>query len=372
MTPYADPGVNAWAREKQSLLGLTNPNESAGQCHPTARRQWHPTRGFTLIELLVVIGIMLALGAVMIPAMRPAMESRRIREAARQVNVYLGTARNRAIETGRPAGVIFVRDPNLPQACVTLQQAEVPPPYAGDWEQSRIISVQGSNPNEVVVAFPGMESPFDVPGNPNHLVHNGDRLQLNYQGPTWTILNITGPQAGPWQLTCSSTQTTQLPLCPIVGGQPSPLPFQFFRQPVASSTPAVTLPAQMAVDLVFSGSHTHPFGVGPPFVFDHSSPVVIMFSPNGSLDSFYLGGVRSHALEPIHLLIGRRDRVTLDLGPPYTPPAEDGRRNWQDTNNLWVTAFPQAGLVTTAQVRAASNFEECCGFAHEGQRMGGQ
>ena len=30
MTPHADPGVNAWAREKQSLLALTNPIESSG------------------------------------------------------------------------------------------------------------------------------------------------------------------------------------------------------------------------------------------------------------------------------------------------------------------------------------------------------
>lgn len=158
------------------------------------------------------------------------------------------------------------------------------------------------------------------------------------------------------------------------------MPFQFFRQPVATSTPSVTLPAQTAVDLVHSGSDSVKFFVtygGTPVVADPTSPVVILFSPNGAMDSFYLGGVRSPALEPIHFLVGRRERVTLDLiplppGPSYTPAAADGRWNWQDLNNLWVTAFPQTGLVTTAQVHAGLTLEESCRFAHEGQRMGGQ
>ena len=65
------------------------------------------SRGFTLIEMLIVITIMLILVGAAATAMRPATEGRRIREAARAINVYLSSARNRAMETGRPCGVTF-------------------------------------------------------------------------------------------------------------------------------------------------------------------------------------------------------------------------------------------------------------------------
>ena len=65
--------------------------------------------------------------------MTPA-EERRVREAARAVNVYISSARNRAIEIGRPCGVIFRRanGTNFPTASTVLDQCEVPPTYAGD------------------------------------------------------------------------------------------------------------------------------------------------------------------------------------------------------------------------------------------------
>ena len=99
-------------------------------------RRRHPARrGVTLVELLVVVGIMLLLAAITIPSMQGLTEGRRVREAARAVNVYFGRARSRAIESGRPCGVMFERLERQPNACVVLRQAEVPPPYSGDtWD----------------------------------------------------------------------------------------------------------------------------------------------------------------------------------------------------------------------------------------------
>ncbi len=57
--------------------------------------------------MLIVITIMLMLVTVGLTMMRPDVEGRRIREAARSLNVYLSSARNRAIETGTPCGVTF-------------------------------------------------------------------------------------------------------------------------------------------------------------------------------------------------------------------------------------------------------------------------
>ena len=98
---------------------------------PRAPRPWFPVRfplsafrfprrpsspaprpsspAFTLIEMLVVVAIMMVLVAAAATRMRPASEARRIRESARALNVYLGSARNRAMETGRPCGVILHR-----------------------------------------------------------------------------------------------------------------------------------------------------------------------------------------------------------------------------------------------------------------------
>ena len=66
-------------------------------------------RGLTLVELLVVISIMVLLTAAVLRMMRFDTDGRRVREAARALNVYLGSARSHAIETGRPCGVMFRR-----------------------------------------------------------------------------------------------------------------------------------------------------------------------------------------------------------------------------------------------------------------------
>ena len=82
---------------------IRNPQSPA---HRTAR---HLANAFTLIEMLIVITITMLLVAASLTTMRPALESRRTREAARAIEVYLSSARNRAMETGRPCGVMLYR-----------------------------------------------------------------------------------------------------------------------------------------------------------------------------------------------------------------------------------------------------------------------
>lgn len=95
-------------------------------------------RGVTLIELLIVILIMLMIAAVTMPIIRPALEGRKIREAARIVEVFLNGARNRALQSGKTVGVIFETNRNEPSAVVSLAYAEQPDPYSGDFQGSRI------------------------------------------------------------------------------------------------------------------------------------------------------------------------------------------------------------------------------------------
>jgi prepilin-type N-terminal cleavage/methylation domain-containing protein len=151
-----------------------------------AHRNLLGPRGVTLIELLVVISILMLLMVFAVPAARPALEARRLREAARQVSTYLARAQTEAARTGRPVGVELRRDASVPQMCTVLQQVEVPPPYAGDTLSSRMISVpDAGNPWLAQIGFPGGETLPDLVNR--DLLHVGDLLQLNYQGHYWRI-----------------------------------------------------------------------------------------------------------------------------------------------------------------------------------------
>ena len=94
--------------------------------------------GVTLVELLIVVMVMLMITAVTIPAISPALEGRKTREAARMVEVFLNGARNRAIEKGHPVGVMITPDENEPSQCIALTYVEQPPPYAGDYTTSTV------------------------------------------------------------------------------------------------------------------------------------------------------------------------------------------------------------------------------------------
>ena len=129
--------------------------------------------------MLIVIAIMLMLVTAAATVMPSMTESRRIRETARAVNIYLSTARNRAMESGRPCGVTFhclnvgTFGHSLP---LNADQCEVPPPYAGDSTTSAG-TVTGST---VILRRRSTD------GNGKF----GDLIQFNCQGPLYRISNI--------------------------------------------------------------------------------------------------------------------------------------------------------------------------------------
>lgn len=311
----------------------------------------------TLVELLVVISIMLALVAVAIPMLRPILDRRPVREAARTLSGVFAAAQVRARETGRPAGVWIERFANHPQAAFTLYQAEVPPPYGGPTVSTgaRLTPTAGTDPNYDYFTATINET-LDT-----SLVHSGDVFQCNFQGPWYTVdtsaalsltlkLRRTGLNV-PWTATNSQYY-----------------PFQIQRQPVRTAARPIQLPGSTVIDLYASGTGALAF---EPRNASDSSSVVVMFSPTGALDSVYCRNMNLGAAtttwervvlsDPLYFLIGRRDRllsVTADLtsNPDPAPGdslAEDGKRNWEDLNNLWVTVFPHNGLVSVAEMADA-------------------
>ncbi len=326
-------------------------------------------RGVTLVELIVVVTIMTLLLAITVPALRPLSQGRRGREAARAVNMYIGSAQVRAVEIQRPCGVALERFDTSADACVVLRQVEVPPPYAGDFDGSRMVisNVTPGNPGTVRVAFPMGEDPFtSAVGRP--LVGPGDELQLDYKGHRWEIVSIVPASGNPppyWTLGLRSQTTIALP-----GPFPPPgVPFQFFRQPVSTSAAPLRLPRDTVIDLNDSGytpddPSAYPFQSFAALDLDRSNsvpepdmrPVMILFAPNGSIQrvyhSFYplpASTVPSYGFfriaAPIYLMIGKWER-TGDI------PAEDGLANWEDAANLWLAINPQSGLVTVAEMYA--------------------
>src|SRR3954447_8704560 len=72
---------------------------------PQSRR---PQPAYTIAEMLVVMTIMLILVAVTLPAIKNVMQEGNSREASRQLNAYFAMAKARALQTGRPCGVMMM------------------------------------------------------------------------------------------------------------------------------------------------------------------------------------------------------------------------------------------------------------------------
>jgi prepilin-type N-terminal cleavage/methylation domain-containing protein len=320
----------------------------------TERNKFRSTSGFTLIEMLIVVSIMLVLvtaAATMVPT---ASESRRIREAARGVNIYLSSARNHAMETGRACGVTFHCLNTSTPASLNADQCEVPAPYAGDT-------------NAATANISGAGSIFSVTfseGNlPESMVRPGDTLQFNGQGPLYTIAPTnTSPVRNPVDTTTGylkNVGNTSQPLTVLLDttyGQLAPwgataatVSYRIIRSPVKGAANPLQLPATAVVDLDFSGM-TGGLGSGV-------QDLTVVFSPTGSVEEIFYGTNRSVPADPLYILIGKRERVGTFTPVGQVPPAtkqETEFTNIEDLNNLWVTINPQTGLVNTEPVAAGA------------------
>jgi prepilin-type N-terminal cleavage/methylation domain-containing protein len=340
-----------------------------------------PPRGFTLIEMLIVIGIMLILVGTAATMMKPASESRRIREAARMINIYLSTARNRAMELGRPCGVTFrCFATGQPGFALNADQCEVPPCYCGQSEQSVAtvslqLAFQPNLSNLVNVSF------FDGSTQetlPDKMIRPGDCIQFAGQGPLYQIasggngvdangyLNATGSLTA----TLDGTLVQAVPW-PVTPTQSLPMPYRIFRSPVKGSATPLQLPAGSVVDLEASGH-----GLTAPGQQD----LTIVFSPTGAVQAVYHGANLETVRQTIYyLLVGRRERVKSTGNFIVDDANEISMANWQDLNNIWVTINLQTGGVSTEPVAsslgsatAGASIDAARGLAQQGQGMGGR
>lgn len=375
--------------------------------------------GMTLIELLVVVAIVVTLLAAGVPMLQPALRDARIRESARQLNVFCTVAKGRARELGRPAGIWLDRASAGGNAVFEIHIAEQPLPYSGDFSDSvAILSDVNSdgvvNQRDILPALTPDGIPDDTVfldkgrnGLALRVIQAGDFIQFDSQGPKFLITSIRDPGA--------SSAYYELKIA-ASGGVPAALPSQtedangngsidpgedvngngqldllglsytVFRQPVKSSLPSLQLAGGTVVDLEYSG-------IGAPdTLFNavhtnrpsdlNATPVIIMFDTAGSVERVYKryvttsGGLAfngQYANSTIHLLVGRFDQTRLPPDPTTaTSPATTAEQtNLEDDSTVWISIGSRTGNVSSAENISATTVADGRLLARSAQSMGG-
>jgi prepilin-type N-terminal cleavage/methylation domain-containing protein len=156
--------------------------------------RWPPGRGFTLVELLVVILIILAVSAIALPTVIPAISHRQVSEAARLVQASLAGARDAAIHSRAPRGIRLLPDPALSGINPATGLLDATRPHAAnriipietapDYSEGRVEFYSGSgNPfvwvNNTPPPYPGPQgsAPYDCYPVPNA------KFSLRFESP---------------------------------------------------------------------------------------------------------------------------------------------------------------------------------------------
>jgi hypothetical protein len=162
---------------------------------------------------------------------------------------------------------------------------------------------------------------------------------------------------------------------PIVSNDPTlsvKLPFEVILPPRKSAAAPLDVPAGLAIDLSSSGIGT----TKTQFIAGSTSdttPVVVMFSPNGDVSDIYYGGAAGSDYGTIHFLIGQNDNSSSASGTVPTPALAD-------LTSFWVSIGVRTGSITTAENNwnpswgsspASGYMSTCRQFATSVQTKGG-
>ncbi len=395
------------------LIAESGMNAVAADCahreHPASSNQ-HPApsrrRALTLIELLVTIVIMVTVLAGVLPLVSPNNNSRKLREASRQLNSLLSQAQAQAARDGRPVGVAFrefdASRPTGPYSGMALEAYTIaePQPFAGFSENSRIhvepLSSKygtgaGGNGGErfpkyfdrqmcrLVFGLMGSATPSPDPFPPQ-MLRIGDAIDVG--GNIFVIADDGDPKMEPnevdvvngveylfsdgvnnTEIECVwvNSNGQQLPVDSSGRGQQFYRPYLVRRQPVNTAEQPLQFPRGIGIDMEASGAE----GVGAslPMDFDAggANRVGVMFSPNGSLDVVYFDGTRQDGVEQVYFLMGLvengngngQDKADYDFAANAPADAADmtarrGRVNWLNPDSRWVSVN-RAGRIITAE-----------------------
>ena len=157
------------------------------------------SQGFTLVELLVVIAIIGLISAVALPVVVPALNERRVSEAARIIQAVLSGARDAAIRANAPRGIRLLPDPEFGlspgQALAANRFVSIEP--APDYSEGVVDAVTdssdvyyGSNDlriKESISTTVGTATILDAPTGWKFNIRQGDKIRFNNSGAYYTI-----------------------------------------------------------------------------------------------------------------------------------------------------------------------------------------
>jgi len=370
--------------------------------------------GLTLIELLVVIVILTTLVAGVIPILSPNNDSRKIREASRNLQSYIMMTQAEAARTGRPFGIAFQESSASSGVALDVFQLEVPVPFAGFSSNSRAtVAERTTNPitygsagnggTDFVPQYDGVQlyeiqfilaaisptayDPFPprmfrigdlvhVDGNVFMIVDNDDPNSFPNRVETFNGVEYLMPDPG--SLPATPPLATQ---CILLNdhGQLTPVGnklYRFIRQPANSMRAPLQLPAGVAIDMqgsVQEGGTALGTTVG--FPTDSSlntslgtpDTIGIMFSPSGGVSSLLRNGSEITDVSRITLLLGRVENgnpapADYDFsGGGFTNEQleeQQGKVNWLNLDSRLIAIAARSGRAVvngTAFVDPRSN-----------------
>ena len=350
-----------------------------------------PRPAYTLTEVLVVIIIMVVMIATFLPIAKRILDNDRVRECSRQLSSYMALAKTRAVQTGRPCGLMMVLDtpigagaggPPYLRQCTRLFLAEVPPLYAGSTQGARgriRTSFTATTPwpddgTTVYQFYPLYLNPNPTPPGPPQ--YEPDTTELAY---LYTLIEPGEPflirfnQKGPWYI-CQRGKTgntyplndpsrlvymkqtilgTNTPVAPgYADTSPPDAPgnpgyyYQIMRSPRPVGNP-LELTGGTCIDMTYSGMGPE----GNQFILANSS-VAVMFGTTGGVTGVYGDGTLIPPTGTLHFLLGRVNKMNDPIGVSPTHGRlefDPEQSNLADATSLWLSVGRSTGTVSTGE-----------------------
>lgn len=165
-------------------------------------------RAFTLVELLIVISIITLVTAIALPTVRDQLRDQKAKRTASLVRAFIDTARARAVNTGKPYGVVIKRSGTTgfeSSRSIELRYGRLASSYSGDEPDAvaNITAPSTYHPSIRFISFPTTISGNPIYGNsvmqtpPPGFVVPGDTISFDESDVKFQVLQVNYDSSTP-------------------------------------------------------------------------------------------------------------------------------------------------------------------------------